>query len=68
MYGDKNKINVSIKLDSGDIDTNSVALCTGVKSEANEISFGDKIGDGVVCLHNYHPMLEVDGEYRELEV
>lgn len=68
MYGDKNKINVTIKIKGNSIATDSVSLCTGIKRENTELAFGDKINDGIVTLHNYHPMLNVNGTFKELEV
>lgn len=68
MYSDRKNVYVELKGSTGPVDINSIKMCTGVGKGRNELSYGQYLKDGVIELHDYHPMvLLADGTYRELE-
>ncbi len=63
---DKGKIRISTQL-MKEIPISNLRYCTGLTFGKRPIAFGDGVSDGIVELHNYHPMVKMDtGEYREL--
>lgn len=68
MHADAQNIYIELKGCSGPVNIESVKMCTGVGEGRKELSYGEFLKDGVIELHQYHPMVKlVDGSYRELE-
>lgn len=69
MYSDGEFVFVELKGCTGPIKLSRVMLCTGVGEDRNEMQFGQHLNDGVIELHEYHPMVKLyKGGYRKLEV
>jgi hypothetical protein len=68
MYSDKDNLYVELKGSTGPAPIKSIKICTGIGEGRNELSFGQFLSDGVLELHDYHPMVALaDGSYREVE-
>lgn len=49
------------------LDLSTLAFCTGLKRNGNDLCFGDLMQDGVIVLHNFKPMVRLhSGRYRDL--
>lgn len=69
MYSDRESLYIELKGYTGPVPIESVHMCTGVGEDRKELFYGQYLRDGVVSLHEYHPMVRLaNGEYRELEV
>jgi hypothetical protein len=68
MYSSRENIYIELKGCSGPVPITSIKMCTGIGVERKELAFGEYLKDGIIELHDFHPMVKLcDGTYRELE-
>lgn len=60
-------IHVTTKL-TKPIDASSIRLCTGLRKDKMDLCYGDILHDGIIVLHDYHPMIKIgENEFRDFE-
>lgn len=68
MHSDGANLYIEIKGSFGPVPITETDMCTGIGSDRKELQFGKYLEDGVVVLHDYHPMVKLrDGTFREVE-
>lgn len=68
MYGKGQELFIDLKESMKPIYFDDIKMCTGCIKDSYELVFGQTVSDGVIELHDFHPMVrKYNGEFRELE-